>query len=157
MELNNNLEIMYKGLGSHIPRNTIIIKKIKDILYKEIKLIPKENKTEELFETYTFAILDFIKIKKLDIGMIVDISRFLRKMFRIHIFPGETLLETLKEKGMSIETLSSKIGISGTHIKLIIDGRKSISPRVAKDLEFVLDIKADYWMDLQSKYNEKNI
>jgi len=68
--------------------------------------------------------------------------------------PGETLLEILKERGMSQAELCRRTGHEAKTINTIIKGKAPITPRTALELERVLGIPADFWNRRESKYRE---
>lgn len=68
--------------------------------------------------------------------------------------PGETLLDVLKEIGMSQVELSKRMGRPFKTINEIIKGKAVITPETALQLETVLDIPASFWLNRQNKYNE---
>ena len=54
------------------------------------------------------------------------------------IHPGETIKEILEEKQMNQEELAIRTGYSPKHISEVVNGKKGISPSLAKSLEYVL-------------------
>lgn len=68
--------------------------------------------------------------------------------------PGETLLETLQEREISINELAAKIGISELAIAEIIRGQAPITAEIALQLEQILAIPARFWQNRERHYRE---
>lgn len=68
------------------------------------------------------------------------------------IHPGEFLLETLDELGMSQSELADRLGRPYQAVNEIIHGKKSITPKTALALEDVLGIPAHIWTGLDAEY-----
>lgn len=68
--------------------------------------------------------------------------------------PGETLLETLDELGMSQVELAGRTGRPIKTINEIIKGKASITPETALQLERVLGIPASFWNNRERRYRE---
>lgn len=66
--------------------------------------------------------------------------------------PGEHLKDEIDSRGMSQQKLANKTGLSKSEISLIIHGRRNITPAIALKIESVLGISAEFWMNLQIKY-----
>ena len=64
-------------------------------------------------------------------------------------FPGDTLKEHLAEIGMSPKELAEKIGLSVNVVNKIITGHDEITPHIASLLESVLNISANFWLNLE--------
>ena len=73
------------------------------------------------------------------------------------IHPGETIKEILEEKQMKQEELAIRTGFSPKHISEVINGKKGISPTLAKGLEYVLGIPTSFWINLQGIYDKEMI
>lgn len=67
--------------------------------------------------------------------------------------PGETLAEALEERGMTQKELALRIGRSEAYVSQVVNGRKRISARMAKNLEYALGMDAEFWLNLQSAYD----
>jgi len=67
--------------------------------------------------------------------------------------PGEYIKDELEAREMSQNDLAIKLGISKTTVSSIIHGRRNLTPTVAVKLEEVLEISAEFWMNLQIKYD----
>src|SRR4029077_9667546 len=70
------------------------------------------------------------------------------------VAPGEILLETLEERGMSQSELARRMGRPTKTINEIINGKAAITPETAIQLELTLGITATFWNNLESAYRE---
>lgn len=66
--------------------------------------------------------------------------------------PGEYLAEVLDAKGMAQAELARRIGRPIQAINEIIKGEKAITPATALQLEKALDVSANIWVGLESRY-----
>ena len=71
------------------------------------------------------------------------------------IHPSETIEEILKEKNITQEELATKTGFSNNYIKRVLIGKKNISVKFARSLEIVLNIPAEFFINLQKIYNKE--
>lgn len=79
-----------------------------------------------------------------------------KKMFDEYIIaPGETILEMLETNSMTQLDLAYKTGINKKTINEIVKGKAPITVATALKLEYVFDIKASFWCNLESNYREK--
>ncbi|MBC7383864.1 MAG: HigA family addiction module antidote protein [Bacteroidia bacterium] len=67
--------------------------------------------------------------------------------------PGEHLKEEIAARDMSQQELADKLHVSKSEISLIINGRRNITPIIAVKLEKSLGINAEFWMNIQIKYD----
>lgn len=67
--------------------------------------------------------------------------------------PGELIKDELKERNMTQKELSELTGIKPSVLSETINGKRSVSLNVAVALEKVLDIPAEFWMNLQAQYD----
>ena len=70
------------------------------------------------------------------------------------IAPGETILELLEANSMTQLDLASKTGINKKTINEIIKGKAPITTSTALKLEYVFNIPASFWNNLESGYRE---
>ncbi len=70
------------------------------------------------------------------------------------IAPGETILELLEANCMTQLDLSDKTGMSKKTINEIIKGKAPITTATALKLEYVFNIPASFWNNLESNYRE---
>jgi addiction module HigA family antidote len=76
----------------------------------------------------------------------IEIARFLISP------PGDTLLETLETRGISQTDLASRMDRPIKTINEIIQGKSAIMPETALQLEKVLGIKAEFWIEREKGY-----
>lgn len=69
--------------------------------------------------------------------------------------PGETLLETIEQIGMSQAELAERTGRPKKTINEIINGKTAITSETARQLERVLGIPSSFWNNLERNYREK--
>ena len=69
--------------------------------------------------------------------------------------PGETLRETMAYRNMSIKELSKRADITEQSIIRILDDQQPISQETAYKLEQVLGNTAQFWNDLETRYQEQ--
>ncbi|HZC06931.1 MAG TPA: HigA family addiction module antitoxin [Ktedonobacterales bacterium] len=68
--------------------------------------------------------------------------------------PGETLLETLEELGMSQAELARRIGRPKKTVNEIIQGKAAITAETALQFERALGIPAKFWLTREAQYRE---
>ncbi len=73
------------------------------------------------------------------------------------IHPGETLKEVLEDRGMSQRELAVRTDVTETYISNVVNCQKDISILFAKKLEYVLNIEASFWINLQSNYDKEMV
>jgi addiction module HigA family antidote len=66
--------------------------------------------------------------------------------------PGETLLETLEELGMSQSELAERMGRPLKTVNEIIKGKAAITAETAIELERVIRVPANFWNNAQRNY-----
>jgi addiction module HigA family antidote len=69
------------------------------------------------------------------------------------IHPGEHLADILNEAGLSANTLSLQIRVPANRITSIIQGKRNITADTALRLGKFLGNSAQFWMNLQAKYD----
>ena len=68
--------------------------------------------------------------------------------------PGELLQRLyLDEMEMTQTELAQKIGCRHAQVNLVINGKRGITPDFALNLERVLKVNAETWLNLQLKYD----
>ena len=55
------------------------------------------------------------------------------------------------------EELAQRTGFSAKHISEVVNGKKGISPKLAKSLEYVFVIPTTFWINLQGIYDKEII
>lgn len=68
--------------------------------------------------------------------------------------PGDTLLDVIEERELTVEDFAARLGESEATIKKIINGKAVITPEIASKLEKVLDIPASFWSNRERNYRE---
>ncbi len=68
------------------------------------------------------------------------------------IHPGEILRDELRERGWSQIEFAEILGRPIQHVNTIINGKKGITPRTAKELGAALGTSAEFWMRLYNTY-----
>ena len=72
------------------------------------------------------------------------------------IMPGEILLEEfLKPLGISQNDLARSISVPPNRISQIINGKREITADTALRLGRFFGIEAEFWLNLQTRYNIK--
>lgn len=69
--------------------------------------------------------------------------------------PGDTILETLEHIKMSQAELAERMGKTPSKINDIISGKEPITNNTALQLEKVLGIDAQFWLNREMQYREK--
>ena len=83
-------------------------------------------------------------------------SEFVLKpsQYIIKSIPGDTLRETLEDRGMTQAELALRTGRPIKTINEIIKGKSAITPDTALQFERVLGISAAFWMNREQQYRE---
>jgi HTH-type transcriptional regulator/antitoxin HigA len=69
--------------------------------------------------------------------------------------PGDTILETLEHLKMSQAELAERLGKTPSKVNDIISGKEPITVNTALQLEKVLNIDAQFWLNREMLYREK--
>lgn len=69
------------------------------------------------------------------------------------IHPGETILDILKERGITQAELAARTGVSTAYVSKVIAGKKDISASFALGLEYALGVPKSFWLNLQANYD----
>ncbi len=78
----------------------------------------------------------------------------LDKLNEYVVVPGETILELLEVNCMTQLDLANKTGINKKTINEIINGKAPITTSTALKLEYVFNLPASFWNNLESNYRE---
>jgi len=70
------------------------------------------------------------------------------------VSPGEVLSVELKVRGMTQKELARRTGITPKHIISILKAKSAITPGMAIKLERALGMPVEYWLNLESHYQE---
>jgi len=69
--------------------------------------------------------------------------------------PGDTILDFIEERDWTQKKLSQRLGCSGKHINLLINGKSPITDDMAFKLEKVVGGSSGFWMSREAKYRER--
>jgi addiction module HigA family antidote len=70
--------------------------------------------------------------------------------------PKDLLLELLAEHGMSSKEFALRTGKPEKTISNVLNGKSSITPKMAVQFEQVLKVPAHFWLEAQCRYDECN-
>jgi HTH-type transcriptional regulator/antitoxin HigA len=70
------------------------------------------------------------------------------------ILPGETIKDILDSRNMTQNELAIRMGRPYQEISYLINGKRTITLDTAKQLEYVLGIKANFWLNIERDYQE---
>lgn len=68
--------------------------------------------------------------------------------------PGNTIVQILRDRGMSITEFSKEIGQSHDEVQALLDGRAPISIATARQLARVLGASVEFWMSRDCQYRD---
>jgi antitoxin HigA-1 len=81
-------------------------------------------------------------------------TRFTLPEDRPPTHPGEMLLEEfLKPLGVAQTEFAERIGVSYVRLNAVVDGRRGVTPDTALRLERATGMDADFWLDLQTRWD----
>ena len=66
--------------------------------------------------------------------------------------PGDFIREELKARGWTQSDFAAILGHPFQAVNAIINGRKAITSRTARELEAALGPSAEFWMNLETSY-----
>ena len=72
----------------------------------------------------------------------------------IAIPPGETIKRIIIARNITQNELAVRMGRPIQEISYLINGRRTITMETAKQLEYVLGIKASFWLNIERDYQE---
>ncbi|MFZ5524318.1 MAG: HigA family addiction module antitoxin [Pseudomonadota bacterium] len=70
------------------------------------------------------------------------------------VSPGEVLSDELELRGMTQQELAKRTGLTPKHIVSIVKAKSAITPETAIKFERAMGMPADYWLNLESNYQE---
>jgi addiction module HigA family antidote len=73
------------------------------------------------------------------------------------IHPGKILLEDLQDEGVSINGLAQAIRVPANRISLIVNGKRGITADTAARLGRYFGTSAQYWMNIQNRFDLDSI
>ena len=68
------------------------------------------------------------------------------------ISPGSVLEEELDTRRMTQDELAERMDRPAREIHRIVRGEEPITHRIARELEMILDIPAQFWINMESAY-----
>ena len=77
-------------------------------------------------------------------------------MLKNRIHPGEFLQGELAERGVTQSQLAKHIGVTPGVINQICNGKRGVSPEMAKKLAAALGTTPELWISLQGSYDLSN-
>lgn len=70
------------------------------------------------------------------------------------VTPGEVLADELEARGMTHQDLSERSGLLPDQLNLLAQANASITPDTAARLESALGMPAEFWLNLEARYQE---
>jgi addiction module HigA family antidote len=67
--------------------------------------------------------------------------------------PGEFIKDEMEARKMTQQQLADKMQISKSEMSLLLNGHRNITPLIAIKLEKIWGIDAEFWMNLQVKFD----
>jgi addiction module HigA family antidote len=67
--------------------------------------------------------------------------------------PGELLKEEIAYRGISQKEFAARIGVQYTMLNEILNGKRAVNVQFAMLVEAALDIDAELWVKMQTRYN----
>ena len=67
--------------------------------------------------------------------------------------PGEFVRDEMEARGINQQELADKLHISKSEMSLLLNGYRNITPVIAIKIEKTWGIDAEFWMNLQVKYD----
>ncbi|MEQ8282639.1 MAG: HigA family addiction module antitoxin [Parvibaculum sp.] len=70
------------------------------------------------------------------------------------IHPGEVLVEDfMAPLGLSANALAKRLGVPANRVSAIVGGKRDVSPDTALRLERASGSSAEFWLNLQARYD----
>ena len=69
------------------------------------------------------------------------------------LHPGEVLNLELEARGIKKADFAAQIGVKASHLSALLHAKRHVGAALALKLEFLLDIKAEFWMRLQTAFD----
>jgi addiction module HigA family antidote len=73
------------------------------------------------------------------------------------VHPGAILREDLQDEGISINGLAQSIRVPANRISLIVNGKRAITADTAARLGRFFGTSAQYWLNIQNRYDLDSI
>ena len=71
------------------------------------------------------------------------------------VAPGETILEVMEDRGITIKELASYLLQTAEEVQLLLVGESPLTESIAAKLEELFDIPQSFWLNLERFYQEK--
>lgn len=71
--------------------------------------------------------------------------------------PGEVLREEIESRGITQTRLAQEIGVKVSLLNELINGKRDFTIEYALMLEAALGIDADFWVNMQTRYNKAKV
>lgn len=72
---------------------------------------------------------------------------------KIPLHPGKVLQKLLEQHGITVTAAAECIGLTRVSLSRLLNQANGCSPDMALRLEAATEIKAERWLELQSKYD----
>ena len=73
---------------------------------------------------------------------------------RKSVHPGEVLAEDfMAPLGLSANALAKRLGVPANRVSAIVGGKRDVSPDTALRLERAFGSSAEFWLNLQARYD----
>ena len=82
-----------------------------------------------------------------------QLEQLAEKIRRNPSHPGRLLASACRNKALDIQEAAERIGVGGTELARVIEGRAPVTPELALRMEGAGWSSAEFWMRLQSKYD----
>ncbi len=69
------------------------------------------------------------------------------------LHPGEVLNLELEARGIKKADFAAQIGVKPSHLSALLYAKRHVGAALALKLEFLLGIKAEFWMRLQTAFD----
>ena len=66
--------------------------------------------------------------------------------------PGDTIADILQERGLTVDDLAERTGLTPQSAAVLIEGREPIGADLARSLEAALGAPAEYWLRREAGY-----
>lgn len=71
--------------------------------------------------------------------------------------PGETIIDVLSEKNISVKEFSKKMGYTESYINKLLIGELSVNEDIAEKLEKILGSTISFWINRETQYNNNTV
>ncbi len=74
-------------------------------------------------------------------------------IFGVAVPVGSTIKEMIRCKKYTQKEFAKEIGMQPSHLNELLNGKRRLTPKIAMQLERVLNIKAITWLNMQAQYD----